>query len=285
MRPFELFSPTTIDEAIQNLVAAGEDGKVIAGGTALMILLKQRLFSPEFLINVSGIQELKSIHYEEGAGIRIGSGVTHIEVENNAIIKQRFPILVQATHHVGNIRIRNAGTIGGNICQADSQCDPPAALVALDAKIRLRGLEERTAGVDDFILGKYETDLRPSEILTEILIPEDMSNLRFAYERVTIGSKENRPSVIVAVTLDIKEEKCAKFRLVIGAADNKPLRIKAAEDIILGKKITEELIAEIADLATDAVQPMSDLRGSDAYKKEMVRVYVKRGINNAINNN
>jgi aerobic carbon-monoxide dehydrogenase medium subunit len=281
MRRFEILEPKSIQEAC-GILSEKEDVKLIAGGTALLILIKQGLFVPKTLVNLKKIKEAGEITYSPTAGLRVGGLASIYDVETAPVVRQHYPLLAQACHVVANIRIRNMATIGGNLAHADYQSDPPAALVALNASVELTNRNRvRKAKLAEFLLGSYETALEPDELLTALLVPPPPPNSRCTYIKFTTRSSEDRPCAGVAAWVRCSKGICEEARVVVGAVSPAPV-VVADEARVQGKKLTSDLIGEIAQRAGDLVDPIEDLRGTVDYKRHLVKVLVRRALTGCV---
>jgi aerobic carbon-monoxide dehydrogenase medium subunit len=281
MRRFEILEPKSIQEAC-GILSEKEDVKLIAGGTALLILIKQGLFVPKTLVNLKKIKEAGEITYSPTAGLRVGGLASIYDVETAPVVRQHYPLLAQACHVVANIRIRNMATIGGNLAHADYQSDPPAALVALNASVELTNRNRvRKAKLAEFLLGSYETALEPDELLTALLVPPPPPDTRCTYIKFTTRSSEDRPCAGVAAWVRCSKGICEEARVVVGAVSPAPV-VVADEARVQGKKLTSDLIGEIAQRAGDLVDPIEDLRGTVDYKRHLVKVLVRRALTGCV---
>jgi carbon-monoxide dehydrogenase medium subunit len=275
MRSFELAEPATLSEACA-LLSDNEDAKVIAGGTALLTLIKQGIFIPKTLINLKKIQTASDISYDAHKGLRVGALAAIYDIEASPVVRQYYPVLAEACHVVANIRIRNMATIGGNLAHGDYQSDPPTVLLALDASVELLSRAgTRQMKLGDFLKGSYETALEPGELVSALLVPP-AGDLRGSYTKFTTGSSEERPCVGIAALARMAEGVCGELRLVAGAVSPTPVRLRGGESMARGEKLTHELIEGIAQDAGRNVDPIDDLRGSADYKRHLVRVLTRR---------
>ncbi|MGH7810019.1 MAG: FAD binding domain-containing protein [Candidatus Binatia bacterium] len=276
MRRFELLEPTTLPEACVAL-DNGDDVKAIAGGTALLTLIKQGIFIPKTLVNLKKISAANEISYEPEKGLRVGALATIFDIESASLVRQYYPVLAQACHVVANIRIRNMATIGGNLAHGDSQSDPPTALVALDASVELlNGRGARQMKLSDFIRGSYENALETGELVAAVTVPP--SSLRGTYIKFTTGSSEERPCVGVAALTKMEDGVCRELRLVVGAVSPRPVRVFQAEKMAQGNPLHAALIEQVAAAAGEAVDPIDDLRGPADYKRHLVKVLARRAL-------
>ena len=277
MRRFDLFEPKSIEEVCK-ILSENQDVKLIAGGTSLLILIKHGIFLPKTLINLKKVKGAADITFSSKSGLRVGGLATIYDLESAPAVRQYYPLIAQACHVVANIRIRNMATIGGNLAHADYQSDPPAALVALNASVELTSQSGiRNVSLVDFFLGTYETVLEPNELLTAILVPPPMAQSKGTYVKFTTGSSEDRPCTGVAAFVRGSSQSCEELRVVVGAVSPKPVVINT-ESLVRGKQLTPDLIEEIARNAAEAVDPIEDLRGPAAYKRQVVRVIVRRAL-------
>ena len=277
MRRFELAEPQTLEEAC-TLLSDDGDVKALAGGTALLTLIKHGIFIPKTLVNLKKIGGLSGIDYNRQRGLRIGALTTIYDVESSPFVRQYYPWLAEACHVVANIRIRNMATIGGNLAHGDYQSDPPTALVALDAGVDLtRRTGTREVKLSEFLLGSYETALQRGEVLSALVVPPTDS-WRGTYVKFTSGSSEERPCAGIAALVRMEQAVCRDLRLVVGAVSPRPVRMHHAEEFARGKEITEAVLQTISAEASRAVDPIDALRGSASYKRHLVGVLVRRAL-------
>ncbi|MFQ5895997.1 MAG: FAD binding domain-containing protein [Nitrospinota bacterium] len=284
MRNFELISPRTIEEACDALHEHADHGKILAGGLALLIVMKQGVFSPECLIDIGEIGDLNHVRANKDH-LSIGAMTPHRTIETHPEVASGFPLLQRVFGSVGTIRIRNQGTIGGNLCFAEPAADPPAALMVMEAELvaRKKG-GNRTIPIGGFFTGYYETALEPDELLTEIRVPRLPEGWRTAYTKFTTRSKEDKPalSVAAAVELEADGKTCRDVRICVGAAVATPRRMSEAEAFLRGKELTDAVLREAGEVAKAAVEPIADIRGSAEYRREMVGVFLRRTVQAAV---
>jgi len=280
MPNIKLIQPTSLDEALSLLSAPSDDTRIISGGTALVIMLRNRLIAPAALVSLGRLSELRSIRHEPGVGLRIGALATIREAETCPIVREKQPMLAQTFGKVGNVRIRHAATVGGNLSEADYASDPPCVLVALRARVKARSAKgEREIPLTDFFKGFYETALAPDEILTEIIVPDPAPGTRMAYLKYVSRSSEDRPCAGMALVLENQADgSCKNLRLVAGAVAETPQEIASAEALASGKPLSDAVIADIAEAYSAAIEPLSDLRGSAWYRKQIIRVMARRAM-------
>jgi aerobic carbon-monoxide dehydrogenase medium subunit len=287
MPNIELVQPTSLDEVIAYLGRHAEETKILSGGTALVIMLKNRLISPVSLLSLGRLKELRAIRHEPGVGLTIGALATIREVEMSPLVREKNPTLAQTFGKVGNVRVRNAATVGGNLSEADYASDPPCVLVALRARVKANSVRgEREIPMTQLFKGFYETALASDEILTELIVPDPAPGARSAYLKYISRSSEDRPCVGMAVVVvNEPDGSCKELRLVAGAVSEVPQEIESAEAIACGKRLTDSLIEEIAEAYAAGIEPLSDLRGSAWYRKQIIRVMARRGVQEAMAGN
>ena len=284
MIPFEYRTPKSLKEVQADLKQFGTDAKLIAGGTALVIMMKQRLVRPSCLISLRQVRGLNGIAVKDG-GLRIGGLVTHREVETSSLVRRRIPLLAETYRHVATIRVRNVATVGGGIAHADPNQDPPPTLIALGATVKVNSADgSRLIPLEEFFTDYYETVLKPEEIITEVLVPRVPPNSGVAFLKFLPRTADDYATVSAAavVTLDRSKKTFADVSIALGSVGATPVRAKEAEAVLRGQPVKTEAIREAAEKAKEAVDPISDFRGSAAYKREMAGVFVRRALEKAL---
>lgn len=259
--------------------------RVIAGGTDLMVHMKQKAVRPAYLIDISCLPGLNTIEYDDEDILKIGALCTHSDIESSSVIQKKFNLIAQACRSIGSVQIRNLGTIGGNLCNASPSADSAPALLGLDSKVRIFG----PAGEDEFELSKFFTGpgvtiLKPDEILTGIDISAISPHSSSVYLKLSPRRAMDLAVVGVAVVLWLSADGsiCTDIRIALGAVAPMPIRAYKAEKIIRGQKLDDVLIDETARVAAEETKPITDLRGSVDYRKKMVKVLTRRGIQQVI---
>lgn len=277
----QLVQPSTIQEATRVLSENEWDANIVAGGTALVLMMQQKLIEPEMLVSLQGIQGLSGVSESNGS-VFLGCNTTLREVAEHPQIRARYPSLANACGEVANVRIRNAATIGGNLAEADYASDPPSVLVALDASVTVTGPKgEREIPVAELITGFYTTSLEPAEIITGINLPARSPNSDDTYVKYLSRSSEDRPCIGVAVRADFSSDslnRLSDLRIVVGAAAAVPQRFPEIENTAVGREIKDLLVRELADGYAETIEPIEDQRGSPWYRKQMVRTFVTRAL-------
>jgi len=278
IRDFEYLTPKTLEEALTLLDKYGDECKVIAGGQSLLILMKQRLVAPEYLIDIKGITELNYIKSDAKEGLRIGALTPHRAIEKSPVVRNGFAVLAEMENRLASIQTRNWGTIGGNLCHGDPAGDPAPVLIALNANLKMASLKgERTTAIEDFFLDYFETALEPGELLTEIQVPVVPPRTGTVYIKFNvIESDLATVGVAVSITLGSSDGVCQDVRIALGAAASTPVRAKQAEAVLRGKIITDNLLREAGQIASTEAEPISDIYASEEYRRELVKVLVKR---------
>jgi carbon-monoxide dehydrogenase medium subunit len=258
----------------------GQEGKAVAGATAVVLLLRQRLIAPRALVSLGKLPGLRDIRGVNGS-LHLGALATHREVELSPLVRQHLPVLAHTFGKVANVRVRNAATVGGVLAEADYASDPPALLLALDAVVEVRGPgRERVIPVGEFIRGFYETALEPGEIVTGVRVPLPPAGTGALYEKYITRSSEDRPCLGVAAiaSLDPASGRCTDLRVAVGAASETPRRVAEAEALARDQELTEDVARAIAEQYANSVDTLDDFRGSSWYRTEMLRVWVRRCI-------
>jgi carbon-monoxide dehydrogenase medium subunit len=276
MIKFEYFEPSSLQEAFACLEKYGNEARVIAGGTSLLLMMRQRLLTPKVLISLANIPDFDRIAYDAKAGLSIGAGARHRDIEVSPVVTRHYPILHETFRKVAQPRIRNMGTIGGNLSAGDPLTDPGASLIALDAEVTLSSASRtRSLSVQEFFIDYYETALQPGEILTEIRVPP-AQRAGWSHIKFTPRSVEDFATVGVAMTLQTTNGTCEDVRLALNSVASTILRAERAEEVLRGKPVSDSLCEKAAEIAATEVDPMDDNRGSAEYKREMVKVMVQR---------
>ncbi|MFZ1947719.1 MAG: xanthine dehydrogenase family protein subunit M [bacterium] len=273
---FEYLSPKTLEEALTLLSKYQDQCKVIAGGQSLLILMRQGLIAPEYLVDIKGIAALDYIQADANGGLRIGALATHRAIEKSPLMKNSFGVLAEMEHRLASIKTRNWGTLAGNLCHADPAGDPTSVLMALNATVTTASLKgKRSMPIEEFCLDYYETALQHDELLAEIQVPPAPPHTGAAYTKFNI-IETDMATVAVAVSISLGKDVCKDARIVLGACASTQLRAKQAEEVIRGKKITDDLLKEAGQVASQEAEPISDVTASEEYRRELVKVLVPR---------
>jgi len=275
--PFELTEPRSLREAIASLDAKDPSVRPISGGTALMLMMKAGVLRPSRLVSL-GKLGLAGIQTGPGGELRVGATTSLRAIEKSEVVRKGWPVIARTLRTLSNVRVRNVATVGGHLAHADPHMDLPPVLSALGARVTLAGpAGERSVPVEEISTGYLETSLRLNELITLLEVPP-LGGRSAAYLKCTTRSADDWPAVGVAVSLDFQGDSIREASVVISAATDKPTRLAAVERILLGRKIDENLLDEAA---TRELRIEGDLHGSAAYKKQLIRVYLRRAIHEA----
>jgi carbon-monoxide dehydrogenase medium subunit len=277
MHKFEFLEPETIEQASAMLAEHGESARLVAGGTALVLLMRQRLIRPPTLISLGRLGRLRYIDVKGDGSVRIGALTTHADIEHHPALRERHPTISGMARCVADRQIRNMATIGGNLCHADPASDPPACLLSLDARVRaVRDGRERVIPLDAFFIDYYENSLEPGEMLTEVEIPPLAPTAVTRYRRFTVTPAERRPLVSLgAAGVFGRDGTCEDIRLAVGAVTAIPQRLVEAERVLRGRRATPALIAEAAERGVAGLATQSDFRASADYRRRVTGTLVR----------
>jgi len=278
---FDYVAPRTMGEAMRALAAHGENAKLLAGGHSLLPLLKLRLVHPALLIDLGRIPGLSAISRENDK-IVIGALATHYQLENSPLLKKSCPLLPETAREIGDVQVRNRGTIGGSLAHADPSADWPAAILALGGELRVRGPRgERRVAAEEFFVGALTTVLESNEILTEIRVPASGRRCGSAYLKMAQqASGFAIVGVAVALRIDAKG-RCEEIGIGVTGLCDKPFRARAVEERLRGNKLTPKLIEASAARVADGVEPLEDLHAAAPFRAHLARVYAARAIETA----
>lgn len=279
--PFEYIAPATLGDAVRALASYGEEARLLAGGHSLIPLMKLRLARPKVVIDLGRIEGLSGCR-EEGSAIAIGALTTHYQVETSELLKARCPLLPLTARAIGDVQVRNWGTVGGSLAHADPAADLPAAILALGAELCLLSTDgERRVKADEFFLGLMSTALRSHEILTEIRLPVSPEGFGAAY--LKMAQKASGFAVVgVAVWLRLKGAVCEDLGIGVTGLDSRPFRAREVEEGLRGKTVTRDLIDQACFEVTAGTQPLDDIHASAEFRAHLARVYTARALEEAI---
>lgn len=278
---FDYQAPTTLNEALSILKQRGDDAKVMAGGQSLIPLLKLRFAQPALVVDIGRLPGLATVA-QDGGHLRVGALVRHVDVERSKDLAKLLPMMVEAAHWVSDPLVRNRGTVAGSVCHADPSGDWGSVMLALDAEVVARSSSgERVIRAAEFFQGPFTTALRPDEVVTELRIPLASGRAAGAYLKLErkVG---DFATVGVAVHVELDGNKVKKAGIGLTSVGPSNLKAVDAERALAGHELTDEAIAEAARLAAAVAEPKDDIRGTAAYKKDVVRVFVQRGLKAAL---
>jgi carbon-monoxide dehydrogenase medium subunit len=274
---FDYFAPTTLEEGLALLEQYGEDAKVLAGGQSLIPLMKLRFASPRALVDINGVSELGELEEQDGF-LHVGALVRHKACERSELLRGRWATIGDAAPLISDPVVRNLGTVGGSLAHADPQGDWGSVMLAMRAEITVRGPSgTRTIPIDEFFQGPFTTALEPTEILTGVRIPDPGARSGGTYLKLErkVG---DYATVGVAVHISFSNGSVDSAGIALTGVGPKNLRAEAAEQALAGRALDDEAISEAARLAAESAEPRTDIRGTEEYKRNVVRVYVERGL-------
>ncbi len=280
MKAFKYLSPKSVEAAISFYGEHSETAKYMAGGTDVIVKVKEGWMEPDFLISLKNIEEMGELHKNEATGeLSIGALVTHSILEKSLMIRNDYPIVYDAVSNIGSLQVRNVGTIGGNLINAVPSADGAIPMIALDGTALLHGPKgERSCKVIDLFVAPYETILKPGEILKKIIIPPQAPHTGSAYAKFGRRAAMELPLIGIGVLLILEDDlkTCSKARICLGVAAPTPMRARGAEKFLVGKEIDEELLNRAGHMAADESSVRDSIRGKAWHRKEMIRVHVRR---------
>jgi carbon-monoxide dehydrogenase medium subunit len=282
IKDFKYFRPGSAREAFDLLAEHKDDCKIICGGQSLLILLRQGLVAPEYLIDIKRLQDLNYIRFDAKDGLRIGATTTHRTIEKSDLIKEKYPVLADMENNLAHIQVRNWGTIGGNLAHADPAGDPAPVLMALSGSIKVGGAKgERTISLDDFYTDLFETALEPGEIILEVHVPAPPAKTGAAYRKFNLlASDQGIVSVAACVTLN-GNSTCKEAKICLGNAAATVIRAKDAEAKLAGQKLGDKLLEQVGLAAAEATDPVADIHASEDFRRHLVTVLTKRMVKEA----
>ncbi len=281
---FEYHAPSTLEEACKLLVEL-DNAKVFAGATDMIPPMKDKAFTCEHVIDLKRIPGLDYLEYDEEEGLKIGALTTLYTIETSQLVKEKNPAVAKAAKYVASTQIRMKGTMVGNICNASPSCDSAPILVAMGAKVLVAGNEgTREIAIDDFFISPRNTTLKKGEIVTGIVVPPLKDNEGAAYIKHAVRKAMDLAIVGVAARIKVENGICVDASLGLGAVAIKPVRALEAEAVLIGKELTDEIINEAAEVAKAHVKPISDIRASKEYRADMIKVFTKRAVKEALEN-
>jgi aerobic carbon-monoxide dehydrogenase medium subunit len=282
MIPFELAEPASLSEAIKLLDPHDETIRPIAGGTALMLMMKAGVYRPAKLVSLRKIERKYATIAAAANGLTIGAMTTLSDLERSAVVQEHVPLITRTLLTLSNVRVRNVATVGGAMAHGDPHMDLPPVLMALGASLTVAGPDgERSLLVEDLFSGYYETVLAKNELIVSVQVPAQRGK-HAAYMKVTTGSVDDWPALGVAVIIEGDADTAKSVRIVASAATEKATRLKSAEAVLSGNRMDDRLIRRAADAAAEETEFVSDVRGSVPYKRELMRVYVQRAVRAAL---
>lgn len=282
MKDFLFHTPSSLDEALELLDQYGDEARPIAGGTAMVVLLKQSLVFADHLVSLSRIPALRDITWDGGA-LHIGALVTHRELECSALATEHIPFLAEIYNRVATVRIRNVATVGGGLAHADPAQDPPPGLMVLGASVRLvSSVGERVLPIEDLFEDYYETAIRPDEVLTELIVPALPQGSNAAYLKFLPRTADDYPTVGAAAMARVTNGRLDDVRVALCAVAPTPVRMTDVENALRAQDATLDAVGEAVGRIAEQVDPLDDFRGSADYKRDMAVVFARRALEQAM---
>lgn len=280
---FDYVRAGSLKEASELASEKGSKAILMAGGTDVILLMKAKAVSADTVIDIKEISDLDSIVFSEGEGMRIGALAKLFDIQTSDIVRQKMPALADAAHYVASAQIRRKGTMAGNICNASPSADTASILLAMDAKVKVYNNEnEKEISIGDFFKGVKKTCIEKGDIVTEIFVPELKKGEGSAYFKHSVRKAMDLAIVGVAAWIKMDGSKVTDCRIAMGGVGTTPLRAYSAEKILKGSELTDDLLEKAAVAASEECSPISDVRASAEYRKDMIRVYTKRAVKKAV---
>jgi carbon-monoxide dehydrogenase medium subunit len=280
---FTYLKPGSLQEALSMLADHKDECKIICGGQSLLIMMRQGMLVTDYLIDIKGLNELNYITYDEKEGLKIGATTTHRAIEKSELVKQQCHVLVEIEKKVASIQIRNWGSIAGNLAHGDAQAgDLAPSLIALGAKVKLASLKgDRGMFLEEFYTGFFENAMNIDELMVEVQVPPAQPRSATAYTKFNlIGNDQGIVGVASTVVVE-KNGTCKDARIVLGNSGVIPIRAKNAEQVLMDKKLNDELLIEAAQVAASEADPVPDIHASEEYRRHLIRVLTKRMVRQA----
>jgi len=276
---FEYFAPLSVEEVLELLEMKGENARVMAGGTDLLLKISKGELKPGAVIGLKKIKDLDNISFNKRDGLMIGATALLSDVASHPDMLREYPSIAYAASVTANVQIRNMGTVAGNICNAAPSADNAPSLMAMGAEVILRSTKrERKLSLDQFFKGPGLTAIEHGELLTGILIPPPLPHQAVSYQHISARSRVDIAGVCVSVMVRLNEERCEEVRIVLGAVAPTPMRARKTEELLKRKRLSDELIEKAGILASEESKPISDMRASAEYRKKMVAVLTTRAL-------
>ena len=280
---FDYVRAGSLKEASELASEKGSKAILMVGGTDVILLMKAKAVPADTVIDIKEISDLDSIVFSEGEGMRIGALAKLFDIQTSDIVREKMPALADAAHYVASAQIRRKGTMAGNICNASPSADTASILLAMDAKVKVYNNEnEKEIPIGDFFKGVKKTCLEKGDIVTEIFVPELKKGEGSAYFKHSVRKAMDLAIVGVAAWVKMDGNRVADCRIAMGGVGTTPLRANSAEKILKGSVLTDDLLEKAAVAASEECSPISDVRASAEYRKDMIRVYTKRAVKKAV---
>jgi carbon-monoxide dehydrogenase medium subunit len=279
---FHYLRPNTVKEALDLISKYKDDCKIICGGQSLLILMRQGLVATDYLVDIKRVQELNYINYDSVEGLKIGAATTHRSIEKSRLIKEKFSVLTDMEVKLASVQVRNWGTIGGNLAHADAAGDPAPVLMTLGASVKVGNAKDvRVIPLHEFYVALFDTALKEDEILLEIQVPPLPPRTASVYEKFNLlQSDQGIVAVGASVTLDT-DSTCKQARIALGNSGPVTMRAGQAEELLVGRKLSDDLLEDVGLAASEEAEPISDIHASEEYRRHLVKVLTGRMVKNA----
>jgi carbon-monoxide dehydrogenase medium subunit len=282
MKPFELQFPETIQQTVTLLTDSNSQIKPMSGGTALMLMMKAGIYEPEALVSLSQVKTLKGLTMNEHGELLIPAMTTLSELEHSDLVQNHFGVISKTMKHLANVRVRNVACIGGALAHGDPHMDMPPLMTALGATIHIRSKDSsRSIPIEGFYEGYYTTKLKSDEIIESISIPS-IKNRQCIYIKCTTRVVDDWPTLGVAINSKLNNQVFDSPIIVLSAVVETPTRLLSVEKLLQGKSPSDQLLEEAGELASSSIDPQDDARGSSAYKRQLIKIYVRRAIQKSL---
>jgi len=279
LHAFSYEAPTTVDQAVKLLAAAGDNARVFCGGTDLLIQMRNGVRKPLVLVDVKGIPEMGKISYDAKHGLRLGAAVPCIQIHESEVMHKHYPVLTEGAHLIGSLQIQSRASVGGNLCNSSPAADTSPSLLALSAIARIAGPSgTREVAVEKFFTGPGANVLKPGELVVEILIPAPAAHTSDRYIRMIPRNEMDIAIVGAGVSVTLDGDKVKAARIALSAVAPTPLLAPKAAESLIGKKLDETTAARAGELASEASSPIDDMRGTAEYRKHVVGVLTRRAL-------
>ena len=286
MHRFDYYTPGTVAETIDLLNTKGEGGKILAGGTDLLPQMKERGRHPKYLVSLKNVKDIQQLSFQPAQGLKVGAGTRFRLLQQNASVREQFPIIVDTAKMIGSLQTQALATIGGNVCNAAPSADAVPAFIVLDAEAVVQGAKgERTLALKDMFRGPGQTALTGDEVLTELRLPAPLPRSAGVYIR-HVPRKELDIAIAgagVYIQLDEAKQRITHARVCLASVAPVPMRGTQTEAALVGQTVSEELFQHAGDIAAGEAQPISDQRGSAAFRKALVKALTARSLDRAVN--
>ncbi|GBC70966.1 Carbon monoxide dehydrogenase medium chain [Candidatus Calditenuaceae archaeon HR02] len=281
-RKFSYVAPSRVEEVLRLLKRYGDEAKLLAGGHSLLPMMKLRIIGPRVVIDLKNLRERLSYIRDGARAVRIGALTTHAEIELSDMLRREIPLLPETARLIGDMQVRNMGTVGGSITHADPSADWPVAMLALNATFTVQGARKRLVPASKFFKGPFTTALKPTELLMEITIPKPPKGHGWSWQKFERKAGDFATVNVAVIAIPDGKSRVKDVSIAVGSVNPVPYRATGAEKMLRGKRPDAELLKSTAEAAAEPAEPTSDLRGSAEYKKWLTKVMVRRALEEAL---